>query len=36
MRAGVTARAHQVEGAQILEPEIVARRHGQGLLIPAR
>jgi hypothetical protein len=29
VRAGVTVRAHQVEHAQIFEPEIVARRHGR-------
>ena len=29
MRAGVTAGAHQVEGAQVLEAEVVARRHGR-------
>ena len=29
VRAGVTARAHQVEDAQVLEAEGVARRHGR-------
>jgi hypothetical protein len=33
--AGVAARAHQVEDAQVLEAEGVARRHGTGLFIPA-
>ena len=33
VRAGVTPRAHQVEGAQVVEPEIVARRHGRTCLI---
>jgi DNA-binding transcriptional MerR regulator len=33
--AGVAARAHQVEDAQVLEAEGVTRRHGTGLLIPA-
>jgi impB/mucB/samB family len=31
----VAARAHQVEDAQVLEAEGVARRHGTGLFIPA-
>jgi hypothetical protein len=34
VRAGVTARPHQVEDAQGLEAEGVARRHGRGLFIP--
>jgi hypothetical protein len=29
VRAGVAARAHQVEDAQVLEAEGVARRHGR-------
>ena len=34
VRAGVTARAHQVEGSQVLKPESVTRRHGRACLFP--
>jgi len=33
MPAGMAARAHQMENAQVLEAEDVARRHGPGFLI---
>ena len=35
MRAGVTAGTHQMKGAQVLEAEGVARRHGTDLFIAA-
>src|SRR5215471_7283709 len=35
MRAGVTARHHQVEDAQILEPESVARGHDRACHLPS-
>lgn len=34
--AGVTARHHQVEDAQILKPESVARGHGRACHFPSR
>jgi len=36
VRAGVTARHHQVEDAQILEPESVWRGHGRACHFPSR
>jgi hypothetical protein len=36
VRAGVTARHHQVEDAQILEPESVSRGHGRACHFPSR
>ena len=34
--AGLTARHHQVEDAQILEPESVSRGHGRACHFPSR
>ena len=36
VRAGETTRPHQVEDAQIFEPESVARRHGRACHFPSR